>query len=98
MCYDKLSLWCLEPWIDHLPLHVGPFGGKSILNKLICKFDRMENNSSLICIIIYWMVPVDRYCYRSTSLCFIPSCTPKLDFKLAFVYPFPIDTIRTLSN
>ena len=46
------------PWIDHLPFRVAPFCGKSVLNKLFCKLDEMENMFSVsfyyvnICILI----------------------------------------------
>ena len=36
-----LSLQCLVPWINHLPLHVGPVS--EIKFHLVCKFDIMNN-------------------------------------------------------
>ena len=35
---------CSIPSIDHLSLNVDPIFGKSIMNKFICLFDRMENS------------------------------------------------------
>ena len=49
---DWLSLLCLGPWINHMPLYVGHFD-RSILNKLVFKFDRKESIFSLLCRYIY---------------------------------------------
>ena len=40
-----------QEWINHLPLYINPIFAKSILNTLVCKFDRMENT---IFLIMYW--------------------------------------------
>ena len=33
---------CLGPWITHLPQYVSPLFSKPILNRLVCKFGRMD--------------------------------------------------------
>ena len=55
-----LPLRCLGPWTNHLPPVFWSIFGKSILNKLVCKFNKMEN--ILLCLIFiycdstYWYI------------------------------------------
>ena len=70
---------------------------KSILNKLICKFDSMKNSFSLLCKIYiqrtYWYM----YCHSSISVCFIFAFTSHIASWLGyFVLPCPIDAIISL--
>ena len=65
---DSFSFRCLGLWMNQLPLYVGPFYGKSIRNKLVCKFDEMENIISLyylymlrVTIDIYYHIGISFY-------------------------------------
>ena len=48
---DWLSLWCRR--LSTRYLYVGPLFGRYILNELVCKFNKNENDF-LSCILIYW--------------------------------------------
>ena len=39
---DCMSSWCLGPWINRLPLYVGPYFGRFIPNKRVCKQDYFQ--------------------------------------------------------
>ena len=41
--------------LNTCPMNIGSVLSKSVLNDLVCKFNRMENNFSLICKNIYWL-------------------------------------------
>ena len=45
--FQVLRFWRLS--ISHLLLYFGTLFCKSILNKSVCKFNRMDNNFSLLC-------------------------------------------------
>ena len=67
------------PWINRLLQYVGPFFGKSILNKLICKFDRVENSFSLVCKYTLMEI-IDMNYHQSIPICFIFIFTSRIAF------------------
>ena len=67
--------------------------GKSIPNKLVCKFDRMENSSSLSC-----KICIDSTCWYllCISVCYIVILTSQTAFKLTLVLSSSISHRRHL--
>ena len=67
--------------------------GKSIPNKLVCKFDRMENSSSLSC-----KICIDSTCWYllCISVCYIVILASQTAFKLTWVLSSSISHRRHL--
>ena len=96
-----LSLRDLRSWINHLPLICRSIFGRSILDKLVGKFDRMEvryrNGSSPLCKCIT-SVTID-FCYHlNISVSFIFSSQNMFKLTLYNVPPFSIGTFHTFST
>ena len=76
------------PWIKQCPLYIGPILGDFILNKLVCKFDIIENGLFLykyiwvVIIDISTIVIIDLYYYPYVLDCFISISTSHIGFKL----------------
>ena len=101
---DWLSLQSLEPWINHWSPACRSISCKSVLNKLVCKFDIMENIFSSSCKYIL-MVTINIYILPHTlSSFYISIFTSQIVLSclrysvLPFPFPFPMDAIRPLSN
>ena len=53
----------LGPWTKYSPLCIGPYIGKSFLNKLVFKFDTVENRFSLMCLYMVIYITPEAICF-----------------------------------